>query len=334
MDPTPHEAPSPAPLLEIATGYQRARALFAAVELDLCTRLEGREADGATLAAELGLHPLAADRFLNACAALGLLERHAGRFRNSALASHYLVAGRERSMIGALRRYDRASYPAWIGLVERLKSWEPGARDPVPMPEDQGRESLRAQHGLAVRTGEALAASFPFERHQRLLDLGGGTGAMSIALCRAHPHLRAVVLDQPEAIAAARDEIARAGLADRIEVREGDFLAGALPTRFDVALLANLMSVASESENRHLLKRLHTALPSGGAVLLSGWILDDSRVSPLLAVLFCLEDIHWGAPDVERTVQRYTEWLELAGFTDVRHMRYLPPWSLIAATKP
>jgi hypothetical protein len=52
------------------------------------------------------------------------------------------------------------------------------------------------------------------------LDVGMGGGGVSIAMCREFPGLRAVGLDVSEAaIAVASEDIAAAGLADRIEAR-------------------------------------------------------------------------------------------------------------------
>src|SRR5947207_1941111 len=75
--------------------------------------------------------------------------------------------------------------------------------------------------------------------HRQLLDLGGGTGAMSIALCRSFPALRAIVLDLPPVAAVARESVRESGLTDRIEVREGDLVAEPLPGGCDIVLLAN-----------------------------------------------------------------------------------------------
>jgi methylase of polypeptide subunit release factors len=54
-----------------------------------------------------------------------------------------------------------------------------------------------------------------------LLDVGVGGAGICITMCQRHRELRAVGLDvSPSAIAVARDEVAAAGLAERIEIRE------------------------------------------------------------------------------------------------------------------
>ena len=324
----------PIELLELATGYQRSKTLFAAVDLALPTLLARRSLPRDEIAATLGVHPLAADRFLNACVALGLAEIVDGEYRNTVVAETFLVRGKPSYLGDLFARYDRTSYFVWTDLGARLRHWEPGATDEsLPVDADQGEASLLAQHNLARLVGHALASTYDFGRHHTLLDLGGGSGALSMSACEASPGLSAIVFDLPAVVPAAERLVAEAGLADRIRVEPGNFKEDPLPEGFDVALLANLLSVSSEETNRDLLGRIHAALPEGGAVLLSGWVLDDARTSPLVPVLFCLEDIIWQAPDVERSAATYARWLEAAGFTSVECVPFCPPWSTIVGRK-
>lgn len=56
-------------------------------------------------------------------------------------------------------------------------------------------------------------------------------------------------------------------------------------------------------------------------------------MSPLIPVLFCLEDINRGAPDVERSASTYQRWLGEAGFVEIKHEVYCPPTSMIVGRK-
>jgi demethylmenaquinone methyltransferase/2-methoxy-6-polyprenyl-1,4-benzoquinol methylase len=56
----------------------------------------------------------------------------------------------------------------------------------------------------------------------RVLDVATGTAAVAIELASRRPERRVVGVDQsPEMLAVARDRVARAGLSERIELREG-----------------------------------------------------------------------------------------------------------------
>jgi release factor glutamine methyltransferase len=73
---------------------------------------------------------------------------------------------------------------------------------------------------------ERMLALLPPRTHEARwgADLGTGTGCIALALCQARPDLRVVAVDQsPAAVALARDNATQLGLADRAEIREGDF---------------------------------------------------------------------------------------------------------------
>ncbi|MDQ3130215.1 MAG: acetylserotonin O-methyltransferase [Acidobacteriota bacterium] len=321
-------------LLNLATGYQKARVLFTFTELGIADILREKSLSADEISEVTKINKLATERFLNAGVSIGILEKVDECYKNSAVSELFLLSENEFYLGGQINRYSERSYPVWQDLTKHLKDWEYGETDEAtPEAEDQGAEAMAEQHNLSLLHGCALARAFDFSKYKKVLDLGGGTGAMSIGLCRSYPNLRAVVFDLPENIEIARKFIAESGLANRIECVGGDFQKDELPEGFDIALLANFMSVADVSANKKILRRIFDKLPNGGACLLSGLIMDDSRLSPQTAVLFCLEDICWNAPDVERSEKVYTEWLREAGFENISCETYLEPTKLMRGFK-
>lgn len=320
---------------QIITGYQRSRVLFTLVELRIPHLLNQRPAKTSQLAEILKIHPLAMERFLNSCVSVGLLEKTGTEFSNSVMVEKLFSEKSEFDLSGIIRRHSKRSYAVWENLTESLKSWQYGetATD-APEDEDQGAAAMAEQHNLALMHGKALAETFDFSNYEKLLDLGGGTGAMSIALCEAFPNLKAIVFDLPENAERATDFVEKSSARNRIECVGGDFHTDDLPDAFDVVLLANFMAVADAESNQKLLKRIYAKLPAGGACLLSGWIIDDSHTAPETSVLFCLEDICWNAPDVERSEKTYQSWLEKAGFNDLNCRTYLSPTKILSGFKP
>lgn len=321
-------------LLQLATGYQRSRVLFAFAELEISKVLSENPLSADEVARIVKINPLAMERFLNACVSVGLLHKDGNRFSNTKMTETFLVKASEFYLGGQIRRYSERSYPLWADLAEHLKTWKyGGSSSAAPTDDDQGAEAMAEQHNLSLLHGHALARAFDFSGYKRVLDLGGGTGAMSIGLCRQFPQLEAVVFDLPENVVTAEKFIEQRGLARRIRCVGGDFQKDELPGGFDAALLANFMAVADAAENQKLLGQIYDRLPPRGACFLSGWIMDDSRLAPQISVLFCLEDICWDAPDVERSEKVYGEWLEKAGFKDISCKTYLEPTKLLYGFK-
>lgn len=324
---------SPAELLEIAVGFQKSQTLFTLVELEIPKILNKEKLNAFDIARLLKIHPLAMERFLNSCVSIGILQKNGDLFSNSALSENFLIKSSEFYLGGQMRRYQKRSAPQWENLTQHLKNWKYGAAEIEPDDEDQGAEAMSEQHNLALLHGFAIAEAFDFSPFNKLLDLGGGTGASSIALCESYPNLNSIVFDLPENVEIANDFIEKGSLKNKIETVGGDFKKDDLPEDFDAVLLANFMAVADAEENKKLLRKIYEKLPVGGVCILSGWIIDDSHLAPQISVLFCLEDICWNAPDVERSEKVYAEWLREAGFENINCKAYLEPTKMLYGLK-
>ncbi len=325
---------SPNKLLELAIGYQKSQVLFSFVELEISRILYEKNLTAKELAEKLSIDVTAMEKFLNSCVVVGLLEKESEIYKNTSLAEYFLVKGNEFYLGGQINRYKNRSYPLWENLTEKLKTWKYGeTNSETPDDEDQGADSMAEQHNLALLHGYALAKAFDFSKYNRVLDLGGGTGAMSIGLCESCENLSATVLDLSENVEKAGEFISKSNLQNRIETVGGDITKDELPENFDVALLANLVSVFDADTNKKLFSTIYEKLPENGVCIISGWILDENRLSPEISVLFCLEDISWNSPDVEKSFSVYKSWLEAAGFKKIEYKTYLEPTRLICAFK-
>jgi tRNA (cmo5U34)-methyltransferase len=99
----------------------------------------------------------------------------------------------------------------------------------------------------------------------RVVDLGGGTGALSAAVLEALPEARVTVLDvDADMLAEARRRLVRFG--DRVDFREGSFLDPLPSADAFVASLA-LHHVHDLEQKTRLYGVIHAALGPGGVFL-------------------------------------------------------------------
>lgn len=74
---------------------------------------------------------------------------------------------------------------------------------------------------------EAALREIPFDARARILDLGTGSGAILLTVLKERPNTTGVGIDiSPDALAVARANAIELGVADRVELREGDWDAG------------------------------------------------------------------------------------------------------------
>jgi hypothetical protein len=271
--PEPLSAPlSPEPIMTLASGSMSAKHLFAASELGLFEALADSPASLDALAARTRLTPRAARISADAMIALSLLERTGDLYRNSDIAAAFLSGRSPADLRPFLRLWDKISFPARSGLAGALGS---GPAQEIVELDDLLQEIASAGiEAFTVAPAAALAQTVDFAGHQRLLDVGGGTGSWSIALVEAHPHLTATVAELPAVAEIARRHIAAAGLGARVAVSAGDALEGPLPGGHDVCLAANLVHYFSPDENRQLLAGVHGAVAAGARLLIADFWTD------------------------------------------------------------
>jgi tRNA (cmo5U34)-methyltransferase len=131
-----------------------------------------------------------------------------------------------------------------------------------------------------IATGvELLAALAPADGH--VLDLGGGTGALSFAVLDGLPGVRLTVLDvDPEMLGVARRRLA--GFGDRVAFQEGSFM-DPLPAADAVVASLALHHVDDLQTKTALYRAIHEALSPGGVLLnLDAAVTEDSRLSALV----------------------------------------------------
>jgi tRNA (cmo5U34)-methyltransferase len=130
-----------------------------------------------------------------------------------------------------------------------------------------------------LATGVELLASLA-PPGARVLDLGGGTGALSAAVLAGAPHARVTVLDVDGAMLA---EAGRrlAGFGERVEFREASFL-DPLPAADAVVASLALHHVHDLGAKTGLYRAIHAALAPGGVFLnLDAAITEDPRLNAL-----------------------------------------------------
>ena len=161
-----------------------------------------------------------------------------------------------------------------------------------------------------------VAASYDFATVSRVLDIGGGLGHLSAAVLTANPHLHGAVFDVPEVAAAAANQLAGTGLADRCVAIGGDFFE-ALPSNFDAHLVKWVLHDWNDDSCRQILHVCRTALPDHGRLLVVERLLSKTSKSGLAdpAIAMDLSMLINFADARERSQDEYHALLTSCGFT-------------------
>src|SRR5688500_11046859 len=295
------------------------KALFAALNMDLLTRLAGGAKDLATLSRETGIAPNRLDTLLAVLTSNGLVVRDARGWTNAPACERYLVRGTAADFGDYYRfQVDRLIYPA----LQHLDAGLAGDREGLAPRFDEldparAGDFTRAQHAGSLGPAMLLAKTVDLRGRRTLLDVGGGSGAFSIVLCRAYPDLRATIVDYPNMIDVARRFVAEAGVADRVEFIEGEAGEVAWPDGQDVVLMSYLLSAVPERAIDPLLERARRVLKPDGLLLVHDFMLDDGRDGPALAAAWFLVYLAWSVDNVSFTSADISARVARHGFTGI-----------------
>src|SRR4051794_19820415 len=254
----------------VAYGFIGSKTLFAPLEVGLFTALADGAATVEELAAVVSVAPPPLRTLLRALAALGLVVDEAGRFANSPAAHRHLVRGADADLGEYYRlQIGRQIYPALAHLdagIAGTGSAFAGFAQLMACPGEATTFTV-AQHAGSLEAAPAPADRPPLPGARQLLDLGGGSGAFSIAFCERNPGLRATVLDFPGVVDIATTYVDAAGFGTRIALLAADITREPLPGDQDVVLMSYLVSALGADDVDRVLAAAHASLRPGGLLV-------------------------------------------------------------------
>jgi SAM-dependent methyltransferase len=335
-----HTPPTPAGIMQLGLGFWGSKALLSAVELGVFTALASGPLDGEELASRLGLNQRAARDFLDALVALGMLHRQDGRYQNTTATDAFLDRGKPTYIGGMLEMANARLYPYWGRLTEGLQTGQPqneartGGDFFAALYADPERlhQFLHAMTGLSAGASNAIAEQFPFVRHETVLDLGCAEGGLLVTLADNHPHLRGIGFDLPGVRDSFERYVRSFGLERRLAFAAGDFFRDALPSA-DVITLGHVLHDWSLDEKKQLLRKVHAALPAGGAVIVFESIIDDERCENVFGLLMSLNMLIETPGGFDYTGADCQAWLREVGFSDTYVEHLAGPDSMVVGIK-
>jgi hypothetical protein len=328
----------PAPLLDVfsALGF---RIVQAAIRLHVFEVLESKPLTLEELAQQINASPRGTEILLNNLEALGYIQQQKMHYSNTSMTTKWMLNSSPRSIAVAFDYWGRVLFEHFQDLEETIRNGQP-ATNYYNYTEQHPEESQVFQDWLvsAARLGiEEITRKIKIPSTAcQLIDIGGGHGLYSIALCQRYPELSAIVFDGQQALQSAIENIEMAKMGSRIVTHEGNFMTDDLGSGYDIAFLFNIIHGLSPDQNVNLLQRVAKALKPGGSVVIGDQLAEAKGGSAVQAIIQIFGLTFFQLLDARvYPFCDVADWLRSSGFTKLRRTSLAenPGISLVFGTK-
>lgn len=327
---------TPQNIRQIANNYKSSIALAVAIKLDVFSAIEAGATTAEEVASNVNAAAIGIERLLNALTFMKLLSKDNEKFSNTEEASLFLVKGRPGYQ-GGYVKYTSDILSNWLNLEDAISDGSlkvEGIDEILGGNEEKTKSFIAAMNTNAMPNAKFVSETVDFTNDKRILDMGGGAATYSIAVAKKYPNIQATVVDLTPIANLAREYVNEAGLSNRVEVVDGDYSKDTWGDGYDSVFLFAVIHQEVPSTTLKMFKKARACLNDGGKLILSTFVLDDSKTSPPFSVMFGLELLVVTKNGYVYTAKEIIDLLSQAGFASSKIVdNSTGPATFIIATK-
>jgi len=172
---------------------------------------------------------------------------------------------------------------------------------------------------FATESHATAVEAYDFSVFKKIVDVGGGHGALMAAILKVNPNLYGVVYDLPEVVAGTGKLLAERGVADRCEAIGGDFFES-VPAGADAYISSVVLHDWSDDKAAIILTNMRKAMSPGGKVLTVDAVIPPGN-DPYPGKVIDLEMLVMTPGGRERTADEFAALYAMAGLRLTRIIR-------------
>ena len=306
--------------MRLINGYQVSQAIHVATVLGIADLLKNGSRTASELAKATDTHPSSLYRVLRALASVGVFKEGSGKRFDLTPMGKCLQSGADNP-VGAWAMFiGHPIWEAWGDLLYSVKTgksafkhvhsvdvWKYRKLHP-----EAGKTFDRTMTANARRTAVAVATSYDFGKFKRVVDVGGGHGALLAEILKRHRSVCGVLFDQPHVVANAKKALQDAGVSGRCRTIGGDFFVE-VPADGDVYILEHILNDWDDARARAVLRTCRRAFKKDTRLLVATHLVASPNEGPDVK----FRDLHMlvSPGGRKRTRGEYKALLNASGFT-------------------
>ncbi|VDI09183.1 acetylserotonin O-methyltransferase-like [Mytilus galloprovincialis] len=186
-------------------------------------------------------------------------------------------------------------------------------------PCDMLSKFIMSTDAFSCSCASAVVRAFDLSPHREAVDLGGGSGRISIELSNTYTNMKVTMFDLPPVVQLAQKMFPN-NSDGTLQYKAGDFFEDDIPSG-DLYILGHVLHAWDELRVDQLLNKVFAKLPPGGSLLVLEKVLSDDKSSPEICATNDLI-LALMSKGKERNASEYQKLFAKHGFTNVQ-FRYI-----------
>lgn len=336
----PHPVPPEAQIMQLTMACFISQAIYIGAKLGIADLIADGPKTTAELAAKTETDERSLYRLLRSLAGAGVFAETSDRtFENSPMSETLRSDSPKSTRAMALFMGDEAHWRVISDMMHSVKTGKPAwdnihgvACFPYMFETNKAFGDIFNQAMTSVSHAEiaAVMAAYDFSGIGKLADIAGGHGHLLGAILQKNPSMKGVLFDLDVVLTGAPKLLASYGVADRVQMVEGDFFSD-IPVVADAYIMKHIIHDWYDDSCEKILGCIRRSMPEGAKVLIVDSVIPPGN-DPHPGKILDLEMLI--APGgVERTAAEFETLLSNSGFRITRIIPTHSPVSIVEAVK-
>ena len=280
-----HQPPPPVQMMQMITGFWTSCCVYSAAKLNIADHLKEKPQTAEQLAEATHCHASSLYRVLRALSSVGVFkENERNQFELTQLGETLQsdVPGSMKAMaIAQLGDH----FNAWGNLVYSIKTsntsfdniegmsvWKYYETHP-----DEGVNFMKAMTGVTNAVIMNVLPFYDFSTFKTIVDVGGGNGALLMAVLNKAPDARGIVFDEEYVVNETEKELLAKSFDKRCRVQAGTFF-DFIPGDADAYLMKMVLHDWNDEQCLQILNNCSKAMKPGCKLLVIEAVIPEGNV--------------------------------------------------------
>ena len=319
--PAVEQLPPDAQMLQFTAGAFLAQAAYVAAKLGIADLLADGPKSAEFLSVATSTDERSLYRVLRSLASAGAFQEQSGKIFSNTPMTETLRSDHPRSTRDlTIWMNEEEHWRVYGHLMHSVKTGKPAWDQVLGEPvfpylfntnKELGDIFNRAMTSYSHQAIGPLLEAYDFSEAATIADIGGGYGHLLAAVLAANPDAKGVLFDLPAVLEGSPQMLDSYGVADRVEIVEGDFF-NSIPVKADIYLLKHIIHDWYDDKNQKILGNIREIMPEGAKLLIVDAVIPEGN-EPHFSKIIDLEMLMTPG-GVERTPTEFAELLESSGF--------------------